>query len=55
MSFKKLFLIGIAVAVWVVATGYLFTDMYYRAKYDIFKEHSQLFEILCIARAAIYS
>ncbi|MCL6606374.1 MAG: hypothetical protein K6T94_26195 [Paenibacillus sp.] len=43
MSFKKLF-IGLAVVVLVVAAGYIFTDMYYKAKYDIFKEHHELFE-----------
>lgn len=43
MSLKKLF-IGLAVVVLVVATGYVFSDMYYRAKYDIFKEHYELFE-----------
>lgn len=36
MSFKKIF-IGLAVVVLVVAAGYVFSDMYYRAKYDIFK------------------
>ncbi|NOU79943.1 hypothetical protein GC101_13785 [Paenibacillus sp. LMG 31459] len=44
MSFKKLLFIGSAAIVLIVAAGYVFTDMYYRAKYDIFKEHSPLFE-----------
>jgi hypothetical protein len=44
MSFKKILLIGIAAAVLVVAAWFVFTDRYYRAKYDIFKEHPQLFE-----------
>jgi hypothetical protein len=43
MRFKKL-LIGLAVVLLVVAAGYVFTDRYYRAKYDIFKEHHELFE-----------
>ncbi|MBQ4901176.1 hypothetical protein KB559_20235 [Paenibacillus sp. Marseille-P2973] len=43
MSFKKIF-IGLAVVVLVVAAGYVFSDMYYKAKYDIFKEHHELFE-----------
>lgn len=41
---NKPLLIGIAVAVLVVAAGYIITDKYDRAKYDIFKEHPELFE-----------
>ncbi|WP_438433707.1 hypothetical protein [Gorillibacterium sp. sgz500922] len=46
MSFKKPLLIGIAVAVLVVAAGNIIIDRYYRAKYAIFQDHPELFDAI---------